>query len=104
MMVLSILTEPEYHPGVIDFMRTLYENNFVQSFDWGEWQEEGTRLYQHPELLAGADLETCVKILTLHARKDRFCGGHLGEMVRCGHILAVLRRIQELRPAGTRWV
>jgi Family of unknown function (DUF6508) len=88
--------EPEYHPQISALMKGLNRNNFVQSFDWPSWQAEAEILYKNPDLLARADLETCIKLLTLHMRKDRFSGGHFGAMIEGGHIVAILRRLQEL--------
>jgi len=47
-------------------------------------------------LLEEADLETLRKLLTTHVRKDRFCEGHLDYMFECGHITAILERLQQL--------
>jgi hypothetical protein len=46
-----------------------------------------------PEFLTGADASTIRKHLTLQARKDRFCEGHLAVMLESGHITALLRRL-----------
>jgi len=52
--------EPECHPQVSAFMKALNQNNFVQSFDWPSWQPEAEKRYKNPELLAQANLETCI--------------------------------------------
>jgi hypothetical protein len=36
-------------------------------------------------------------LLTTHSRKDRFCEGHLAAMFENGHIVALLRRLRELK-------
>ena len=79
------------------FHQALYNNGFVFSFDWPSWQEEALRYYEQPELLHTADMQVLRKLITLHVRKERFFEGHLPEMVECGHITAILRRLKELR-------
>lgn len=89
--------EPEYHPSVMELRKSFYDNHFIQPFDWPRWQSTAVKIFNEPSRLSKATLKTCVKLITLHVRKDRFVGGHLGEMVRCGHIAAILRRLAELR-------
>lgn len=57
------------------FLKALYEENFVISFDWTTWQNEAQRFILHPELLNSADISTLQKLLTTHVRKERFCSG-----------------------------
>lgn len=40
------------------FLKALYEENFVISFDWITWQNETQRFVQHPKLLNSADIFT----------------------------------------------
>lgn len=87
----------DYSPTVLDFIRTLYDESFIQTFDWTAWQEEALKYYKDPALLDRADLEAISKLLTLHMRKDRFCGGHLADMIESGHILAILKRLKSIR-------
>lgn len=82
------------------FLRALYDNGFVFSFDWPSWQEEAERYSEQPELLRTANLQVLRKLVTVHVRKERFCEGHLPAMVECGHIAAILRRLKELREAS----
>jgi len=89
--------EPSYHPSVIALRQSFNENHFVQPFDWVDWQPTAEKMFTHPNRMSKATLKTCIKLITLHVRKDRFVGGHFGEMVRCGHITAILRRLAELR-------
>lgn len=89
--------EPEYAPAVRAVMQAFNANNFLQPFDWGRWQSTAEKIVREPARLSKASLKTCAKLITLHVRKDRFCGGHFGEMVRCGHITAILRRLAQLR-------
>jgi hypothetical protein len=87
----------EDHPLVTEFIKALYQHGLVRDFDWPKWQPEAMRLYDHPEALKKARMKTCVKLLTLHARKDRFVDRHFASMVQSGHIAAVLSRMAEIR-------
>jgi len=85
-----------YSDEVLNFVQDLYDNNIIYSFDWPAWQEEAERLHNDPEALASADLETLRKLLTVHVRKDRFSEGHLAAVIRDGHVLAILKRLEEV--------
>ncbi len=79
-------------------MCALEENNFVQEgFDWVSWQSRAAKYYRNKKQIESARLETCVKLLTLHDRKDRYCANHFGVMVTEGHIQAILARLVQLR-------
>ncbi|WP_406699679.1 DUF6508 domain-containing protein [Singulisphaera sp. Ch08] len=86
-----------YSEDVSSFIQVLYKQGWVVSFDWPQWQEEAERLVESPTDLARADAATIRRLLTLHVRKDRFCEGHLAEMLKNGHILALLYRLREIR-------
>lgn len=94
---LELSLEPTYHPVIRELMQSLNENHFVQPFDWPRWQPTAEAIFREPGRISKASLETCIKLITLHVRKDRFSGGHFGEMVRSGHVSAILRRLAELR-------
>jgi hypothetical protein len=83
-------------PELSGFMHALYRYGWIAKFDWGEWQDEAARLVESPEALASADIETIQKLLTTHARKERYCEGHLAAMFKCGHLAAVLRRLKDI--------
>ncbi len=85
--------------AVTEFVEALYENGWVEPFDWGAWQDTAARYVESPDMVAQADLGTIRMLLTTHARKDRFCEGHLAAMIECGHIAACLRRLRDLRQA-----
>lgn len=93
---LRFSLDPKYNPIITSLIEAFYENNFVQPYDWPHWQADAERLIADPTRLANVSLETCTKLITLHVRGDRFCGGHFGAMVRTGHILAILRRLEKL--------
>jgi hypothetical protein len=80
-----------------EFYKALYENNFVYSFDWSIIQKDAESYFEQPELLHTADLETIRKLLTFHARKDRFYDGHFQDMIKSGFIKAMLQRVRELK-------
>ena len=99
--------EPEYEtagvtmyglsPVMMAFVQALYDHQWVDGeFNWGDWQDEA-QTWLDPARVAMADVRTIQQLLTTHARKDRFCEGHLEAMVRCGHLPALLRRLAELR-------
>jgi hypothetical protein len=85
----------EYHPEVCKFMDACYENGMVLSFDWGAWSDEAHGYMKDPRLVTCASLNTCMNLLTIHLRAERFCDGHLAEVLRSGHIIAILRRLQQ---------
>ena len=87
--------------AVSGFLDALYGNGWVEPFDWGAWQDAAARYVESPDMVAQADMDTIRKLLTTHARNDRFCEGHLVAMIECGHIAACLRRLRELRPGVT---
>lgn len=87
----------EESEDVIRFVEEVYENNLFVQFDWSSWQEEAEKYFESPEGLSSANLDTIRKLLTTHVRKDRFCEGHLAAMFESGHIVAILRRLQDIR-------
>ena len=84
-------------PEVDAFVQTLYDNGWVEPFEWSTFQDEAVGYFEDPSSLRTADLATIGKLFTLHVRKDRFCEGHLLVMLEAGHIQAILRRPSELR-------
>jgi len=88
-----------YHERIDAFQRPCYDNGLVQSFPWTLWSDECERYEADAELVALADLETCIKLITAHIRAERFADGHLAAVFRSGHIFAVLRRLKQLGDA-----
>ena len=78
------------------FHQMLIDDGWITSFDWTEWTREGERYVESPQALQDADMNTIQKLLTMHARQDRFCDGHLAAMFECGHLTAILRRIKQI--------
>jgi hypothetical protein len=86
-----------YSSEVNDFIKTLYAQDVIISFDWTSWRREAQRYQTDPRTLETADLLTLCKLLTLHVRADRFSEGHLANVLESGHITAVLRRLKQIR-------
>jgi len=86
----------KYAPKVNQFIELLYQHNFIISFDYPSWQKEAIKYINDPKLLESADLLTLQKLLTLHVRKERFCSGHLAEVIDEGHIVKILERLKEI--------
>ncbi|MEX1027239.1 MAG: DUF6508 domain-containing protein [Candidatus Paceibacterota bacterium] len=88
----------DFDEAVLEFIQVLYDNDWVTpQFDWTEWQESAKKYIESPEKVESADAVTIQKLLTTHARADRFCEGHLASMFENGHILALLHRLRVLR-------
>ena len=87
-----------YSKPVLQFQQALYDHGWVTpSFNWPKWQETAKEYVKSPERIDAADIKTIRKLLTTHVRKERFREGHLAEMFESGHVVALLRRLQELR-------
>jgi len=84
-------------PEVRLFLDAVYAHGFVRPFDWSSWGAQARAFFDDPERLSRADLCDVVRLLTYHVRQDRFCDGHLSEMIRCGHVAAILRRLARIR-------
>jgi ADP-ribosyl-[dinitrogen reductase] hydrolase len=84
-----------YTPAVLDFIRALSGNGFIQPFDWMNWRE-GEQLVEYPALLSRVNLQTLRKLITAHVRADRFTEGHLAAMFESGHIAMILKRMAEI--------
>jgi ADP-ribosyl-[dinitrogen reductase] hydrolase len=82
---------------VVEFQRALYREKLIIEFDWTKWSEELEHFKSKPGMLKDADLRTLRKILTAHSRADRFVERHFVSELESGHIIAVLRRLQEIR-------
>jgi hypothetical protein len=80
---------------VLDFIRVLSSNGFIQPFDRMNWRE-GEQLVDHPALLPRANLQTLRKLLTAHVRADRFTEGHLAGTFESGQMRMILERMAEI--------
>jgi ADP-ribosyl-[dinitrogen reductase] hydrolase len=85
-----------YTPEVLDFIRALSANGFIQPFDWMKWWE-GKQLVDNPALIAKTNLQTLRKLLTAHVRANRFTEGHLAGTFESGHMALILKRMAEIQ-------
>ncbi len=79
------------------FVEAAYAHGWVTQFDWSAWQSEAERFVEDPELVRAAEVSEIERLITVHVRKERFCDGHLGAMVGCGHLGAVSGRLAVIR-------
>ena len=86
----------KYHPLVEEFQSALYRHRFIRTYDWGKWISQAKAIYKDQKRLDRASMTTCLKLLTLHARNDSFVEGHFAAMLTSGHIIAVLKRMEQL--------
>ena len=87
-----------YDEAGVECQQILYANDWVTpKAHWGEWQDVAEEYVDSPEKIKSADVVTVHKLFTTHVRKDRFCEGHLASMFENGHIVALLRRLKEIR-------
>ena len=88
-----------FDEAVSEFQRALYDNGWINasSFKWPDWQETAQEFVSSPEKLDSADATTIQMLFTTHVRKERFCEGHLAAMFENGHIVALLRRLRQIR-------
>lgn len=87
-----------YSRELIDLIHLLHDSNLVYDFNWPDWKDEAHRYHENPCLVKSADLAIIRKLITTHTRADRFCDGHLAEMIHEGHFIDILNRLQELNP------
>jgi hypothetical protein len=79
------------------FVEALYAGGWVTPFDWVAWKDEAEAFVGDPKRLESASLSEVEKLLTTHARQDRFCSGHIAAMAECGHLTAILHRLRAIR-------
>jgi O-acetyl-ADP-ribose deacetylase (regulator of RNase III) len=94
---LSLFDPYVYSNEVDEFIEILSSEEFVTPFDWSTWQNEAAKFVEQPKLLESAELTILQKLLTTHIRKERFHSGHLAAMIDNGHILAILKRLKQIR-------
>jgi hypothetical protein len=94
------LTLPFWTPSPVveRFLAGLNERGLIVNFDWPRWWH-GRGLARDPARIGHAGARTCLKLLTLHVRADRFTEGHLAAMFESGQIVAILRRLKVLLDA-----
>ena len=93
---LVLAMHGKYHPLVEEFQQALYRHGFIRIYDWGKWIPQGKAIYNDRKSLDRASMTSCLKLLTLHVRNDRFVEGHFAAMLTSGHIIAVLKRMEQI--------
>ncbi len=78
------------------FMDACYKNGFVVRFDWENWEAEAMPYVRDPALLKVANLAVLRRLLTWHIRQNRFTKNHVATMIACGHMVLVLKRLNEI--------
>jgi O-acetyl-ADP-ribose deacetylase len=95
----------QHAPEVEQLLRTLAQRQLPLTFDWTSWQDQAQR-FRDPSVVTTASLDELRRLLTVHLRKERFCEGHLAEVIRSGHLTAIFRRLAaitaELRASAGR--
>jgi hypothetical protein len=86
-------------PTLDQLNKLVYDVHLVVDFEWHLWADEARRLMDRPAQLASADLVTLQKLLTCHFRQDRYAEGHLFAISRSGHLVAILRRLEQIARA-----
>lgn len=88
----SLMDPHFYSEKNSEFIQALYENNFIQAFDWSQFNT-----LQNVENIEHADIDTLVKILTAYIRADRFSSGSVANLIKEGHLLRILYRLREIK-------
>ena len=83
-------------PPVKEFVRALYDNNWLINTRWQGWADETTGYFEKPSLLCVADTEAIRRILTVHVRIDRLMPGEIADIIKTGYMLSILNRIEEI--------
>lgn len=92
-----VMPSLNYDEKVSSFIQACYDAGLIlKKFDWSAWVDEAMSCVDRPERLDGASFETIRKLLTVHIRGERFTEGHLLKMFEDGHIVRLLRRLEEL--------
>lgn len=87
----TVVTMPAWSPSptVNRSLDGLYERELIVVFDCPRrWY--GLGLMRSSERIKRASGCTCLKLLTVHMRIERFNAGHLAAMFECGQITAIL--------------
>lgn len=92
----GMLSLGDYSRATDQFAKIIIGSQLLITFDWTKWQREAAGYIKDKARLKRASAVTLRKLLTLHFRKERFVTGHLETMITCGHIPAILARLQEL--------
>lgn len=86
-------------PPTQEFVRALYDNNWLINTRWQGWANEATAYFEEPATLCNADTEAIRRILTVHVRIDRLMPGEMADSIKIGYVLSVINRIAEIYKA-----
>lgn len=90
-----------YSDEVRQFIEELYATEFIFAFDYNEWMSKEGGRYLSSHAIASADLIVLRRLITAYVRKERFCSGVLAEILDNGFLVAILRRLAELRATSS---
>ena len=89
---------PVYEDRLNEFISEFYKTNFMDyEYERTLVRHLGRSHKDMNEKIDDADFDLINAILTYHIRCDRFCNGHLGDMVKEGVLLRLVERLVELR-------
>jgi hypothetical protein len=88
----SLMDPYFYSEKTSEFIKALYENNFIQAFDWSQFNT-----LEKVENIENADIDTLIKILTAYVRADRFSSGSIANLIKKGYLLRILYRLKEIQ-------
>jgi hypothetical protein len=85
---------PIYYDDVLEFFRLAGQTH------WSDFHYKPLKAYEmlsDDDFIATASLDDVKTMLTYCVRGERFADGHWGHMLESGRIVALLRRLAELR-------
>jgi len=85
---------PIYCDDVLEFYRLAGQTHWC---DFGYNPRQAYTMLGDDALIAGASLDQIKTMLTYCVRGERFADGHWAHMLESGHIVALLRRLADLR-------
>jgi hypothetical protein len=88
----SLMDPYFYSEKTSEFIKALYENNFIQAMDWSEFNT-----LENVKNIEKADIDTLIKILTAYIRADRFSSGSVANLIKEGYLLRILYRLREIK-------
>lgn len=92
------MPHPIYPPVVAEFCRLASQPWWC---DHDYTSKAADKMLQNDDMIASATLLQIKTMLTYCVRGERFCDGHWSTMIREGRIIAILRRLAQLRARVT---
>lgn len=93
---MSLIDPYIYTKETSNFINDLYHENFIQPFDWAEFQKNNRKFFENPDMLQEANIITLKKILTTIIRGDRFNSGFLAHYIDNNYLLNIIIRLNEI--------